>query len=114
MDKKSPIVRVIRRTQQGSDVLVKGAGSITSADSFFSGEQPAKAPEEIEIGSIIVWRSFCGVVGTGRVQSRASHAGAAWMVECTAPSPEVWQKAGVPARSRDICIVYDWQLVRDT
>ena len=113
MDKKSPIVRVIRRSQGSSDVLVKSAGSITSADAFFSGDQPEPAFEEIESGKTVVWKSYCGVIGTGRVKSAAPHAGKAWMVECTDPPPEVWQKAGVPARARDVCIVFDWQLVRD-
>jgi len=111
VDKKSPIVRTIRRPQIGSDVLVAKSKAAMSADDFFSGVQaPA---ESLEPGSIVFWRSFCGVVGTGKVL-QPSHVKSAWMVECTAPSPEVWQKAGVPAKPRDVCIVYDWQLVRDT
>ena len=111
MDKKSPIVRVIRRPIHGSDVLVKGSNSISTADDFFAGDK-VDAIEAMPAGTVVKWQSFCGVIGTGIVQKSAA-VGSAWMVECTAPSPDTWQRAGVPARKGDVCIVYDWQIVRD-
>lgn len=112
MDKKSPIARVIRRSPGSSDVLVGKPRSISSADEFFAGEK-IEQREDLSAGTTVKWRSFCGIVGTGKIQKQAGVADA-WMVECISPDPATWQKAGVPARHRDICIVYDWQLVRDT
>jgi hypothetical protein len=109
VDKKSPIVRTIRRPQSSSDVLVSRS-KISSADSFFACDKVET--ELLAAGTIVKWRSFCGIVGTGRIQKIASVDGA-WLVECMSPSPEVWQKEGVPARKGDVCVVYDWQLVMD-
>ncbi len=109
MDKKSPIARTIRRPHTSSDVLVSRS-KISSADSFFAGDKVETTP--LSPGTLVRWRSFCGIVGTGRIQKNAS-VDNAWLVECISPSPEVWQKESVPARKSDICVVYDWQLVTD-
>jgi hypothetical protein len=116
VDKKSPIVRVIRRPKDsGSDVLVQRSGLATTADNFFASggcETDTQEDKRLETGSKIQWLSFCGVIGTGIVVKTLDHV-EGLHVRVIAPDPEVWRRAGTVASKDDVCVVFKWQIVRD-
>jgi len=111
VDKKSPIIKTIRRQKDASsDIFVQKKGQAPEAAESFFVSQGAQVLERRKPGDTVQWTSFCGLSGKGIIIDRHPSVGGALMVRITHPAPAEWRKAGVPANPGDSCVVFEWQI----